>query len=106
MLCRLVDPLERIGRDKEFLDKIAFLGANRTGKQRIALALDAYSVLVPLLLDRHREDFYEIIAIATGKPVEVIESQPVYMTVNDTRDCVQDGILSFFPSSGSSGAGR
>lgn len=106
ILCRLVDPLERIGRDREFLERTAQIAAKRHSMTRIEMAVEAFSVLVPFLLSRHREDLYEVLAITTGKPLEAIEMQPLHVTVNDVQSCLRDGIMSFFPSSGSSAAGQ
>ena len=101
MLCRLVDPLERIGKDREFIEKAVQIAQKRKDMVWMELAVESFATIVPFLLQRHREDFYLVLAIVTEKPVEVIESQPLHVTVDDVQTCLRNGIMSFFPRSDS-----
>ena len=56
--------------------------------------------VIPLLLKNYREDIFEILAIWSDKPVEIIKAQPFAETINQIKALWEDkDFRSFFSSS-------
>lgn len=100
-LCKIAEPLERIGFDKkttETFQKIADL--SKSGMNNIQKASAMIGKYVPLLLGDHREDTFAILAAINDKTVEEIRSQNGMQTIKELKDALTDpDLMDFFSSS-------
>lgn len=100
-LCKIAEPLERIGFDKkttETFQKIADL--SKSGMNNIQKASAMIGKYVPLLLGDHREDTFAILAAIDDKTVEEIRSQNGMQTIKELKDALTDpDLMDFFSSS-------
>lgn len=101
-ICRIAQPIGRIGEDKEIAAYLKTLGG-RKGEPVIALISGAIAKLLPVLLDAHYEDAVEILSAMTGKSKEEIGSQNVLITMRDAKECVDKDLIDFFIASRNTG---
>lgn len=104
VMVKIAEPVERIGGDEELGRKLEEI-AKRGGRKGLQNIVDMYCVFVPLLLERHREDTYAVLAALTGKTAEQIAAQSAMDTMRDARESVDAEFLRFFGWSGSMDAG-
>ena len=89
----IADMTEKLSKDEEFK---AFM-QNYKAEQSNRVFLFK---VIPLLLKNYREDIFEILAIWSDKPVEIIKAQPFSETVNEIKTIWADeDFRSFFSSS-------
>lgn len=95
VMVRIAEPVERIGSDEMLIDKLRALA--QTGrKTAIENAAAMVGALVPVLLERRREDTYAVLAALTGKTAEEIAAQPAMVTLKETRESIDTDFLRFF----------
>lgn len=95
VMVRIAEPVERIGSDEMLIDKLRALA--QTGrKTAIENAAAMVGALVPVLLERRREDTYTILAALTGKTAEEIAAQPAMVTLKEARESIDADFLRFF----------
>ena len=95
VMVRIAEPVERIGSDEMLIDKLRALA--QTGrKTAIENAAAMVGALVPVLLERRREDTYTVLAALTGKTVEEIAAQPAMVTLKEARESIDADFLRFF----------
>jgi hypothetical protein len=95
VMVRIAEPVERIGSDEMLIDKLRALA--QTGrKTAIENAAAMVGTLVPVLLERRREDTYTILAALTGKTAEEIAAQPAMVTLKEARESIDADFLRFF----------
>ena len=105
VMVRIAEPVERIGSDEGLIDKLRALA--QTGRRTaIENAAAMVGALVPVLLERRREDTYTILAALTGKTAEEIAAQPAMLTMKEARESVDGDFLRFFGWSGDTEAGK
>ena len=89
----IADMTEKLSKDEEFK---AFM-QNYKSEQSNRVFLFK---VIPLLLKNYREDIFEILAIWSDKPVEIIKAQPFAETINQIKALWEDkDFRSFFSSS-------
>ena len=65
----------------------------------IALGLQKFTKIVPILLQKRKTDVHGIIGVINGKTAEEIASQNILITAKQIRDIVKDKeLLDFFKS--------
>lgn len=95
VMVRIAEPVERIGSDEMLIDKLRALA--QTGrKTAIENAAAMVGTLVPVLLERRREDTYAVLAALTGKTAEEIAAQPAMVTLKEARESIDADFLRFF----------
>lgn len=93
-LCMMAEPLEIIGNDPDFGAAFAKLdGMKGSLLEKFAAG---YGKIVPIMLRKHRNETYTILAAMTGKTPEEIAKQNVLRTMQDVRDSVDQELLDFF----------
>ena len=105
VMVRIAGPVERIGNDEMLIDKLRAMAA-KGGKTAVENAAGMFGALVPVLLERHREDTYAVLAAMTGKNAEEIAAQNAMVTLREAKECVDGDLLSFFGWSGDTEAGE
>lgn len=105
VLVKIAEPVERIGGDEVLIDKLRAL-AQKGRKTAIENAADMFGALVPVLLDRRREDTYAVLAAMTGKTPEEIAGQNALATMQEARECIDADFLRFFGLSVSTADGK
>lgn len=96
-LCKIAEPLERIGFDKkttETFQEIADL--SKSGMNNIQQTSMMIGKFVPLLLGDHREDTFAILAAINNKTVEEIRSQKGMQTIKELKNALADPDLMDF----------
>ena len=97
-LCKIAEPLERIGFDKKttaVFQEIADMSKdNMNNIQKASVMIGKY---VPLLLGAHREDTFAILAAINDKTVEEIRSQNGMQTIKELKNALADpDLMDFF----------
>lgn len=102
-LCRIAEPMGRIGADEKITGYLKTLGAKK-GRPVLEVATGALATLLPVLLDKHYDDVAEIISAMTGKSREEIDAQNMLVTMRDAKECIDRELIDFFmPSSATVG---
>lgn len=102
VLIRLTPPLCRILRDEHTLaalDELSFTGLD--AQPPLMAATRLWEKLLPLLLDRHADDFYEALSVLTGKAPEELRHQKGLTTLQDLISVWDSQLTSFFSFAGS-----
>ena len=95
VMVEIAEPMERIGNDEVLNDKLRALAA-RKRMTRVEQYASMFGMLVPLLLERHIDDTYAVLAAMTGKTVEEISGQNVLVTMREARESIDADFLRFF----------
>ena len=111
VLCAITPYVCNITTDEELLNaaksKITPAGAGTSKAQMVLLGARKVTELLPLALNKHRNDLYNILAILYELPVETISKQPVLKTMAMIKELTEDkDLLSFFDSSAKEGGGE
>ena len=59
-------------------------------------ALSSMNRLFPLMLERHRDALYGMVAAVGGKTVEEVRSQPLGQTKEGFQEAMSDDVFDFF----------
>lgn len=111
VLCAITPYVCNITTDEELLNaaksKIDPTVAGTSKAQMVLLGAQKVTELLPLVLDKHRNDLYNILAILYGLPVEAIAKQPIFKTIVMVKGLTEDkDLLSFFDSPAKEGGGE
>ena len=100
-ICALVRPMQAIAKDEEINRAFtAIYEKNAEAKSMTVLEKGGMLLeVVPVMLERRYRDTLEIVAVLTGKSIEVLETQNGMETINETMECIDSQLLSFFRSS-------
>ncbi len=99
-LCLIAEPIERITQDEEVSKTLADIGNKRKENTVFGKFIGyTYAKLIPLLLKKHKDSIFEILAVLTGKPVEEIHKQNGWVTVMELRKWLNEDVIRFFTSS-------
>jgi len=101
LLCVLTPPVCRMARDPEVLaafDKVSFGGMD--AMPPLAGAALVWEALIPLLMRRHRDDVYAVLAALTGKTAEGIARQRGLETLKDLQSVWDGELAAFFTCAG------
>ena len=100
VLCTIAEPVEHITQDEEVLEAIKKLAEERQkGGVLGKLAGFAYARFVPLLLKKHKEDTYTILAAFSGKSVQEVASGSAVALFGMLKDLLTPENVRFFTSS-------
>lgn len=75
---------------KEYFDKA------KNNEVNMDLAVDAFSVLLPVFLRDHYVEVAKVLSILTGKSQKEINEQPIKQTISDAKNVFDGDLLSFF----------
>ena len=72
---------------------------DRTKAEMIAIASEKVAELVPLLLKKHKDDVFGIVAAVNGLTLEQVRRQKIIKTMNAIKEMAQDkDLIDFFRS--------
>lgn len=72
---------------------------DRTKAELIAIASEKIAELIPLLLKKHKDDVFGIVAAVNGLTLEQVRKQKIIATANAVREMAQDkDLIDFFKS--------
>lgn len=111
VLCAITPYVCNITTDEELLNaaksKIDPTVAGTSKAQMVLLGAQKVTELLPLVLNKHRNDLYNILAILYELPVEVIAKQPILKTIVMVKGLTEDkDLLSFFGLPAKEGGGE
>lgn len=102
ILCEITPYLGNITSDEELFNELKQEisdGRLMTKAQLMASGLDKINKLVPIVLKKHRDDVYGILAVLNEKTSKEIAKQNFLTTGAQIRDIVKDKVLlDFFKS--------
>lgn len=107
LLARLTPPACRILRDPEVLaafDSASFVESDRLPP--MAAAAMMWERLLPLVLRKHENDVYEVLAALTDKSPEVLKKQKGLMTLKDIQAVWDEELMAFFSYAGAAAQGK
>ena len=107
MICRLTPPVCRMLRDPEAL--AAFDSADfgtASSLPPMAGAAMVWEKLTPVLLHKHRDDFFQALSVLTGKEKEVIRRQTGLETLKDIQAVWDEELMVFFTFAGAAAQGK
>lgn len=106
-LCEISIHLLQITTDEELLQQIKSTLGDTEGKTRAELLVygaDKAGKILPLLLKKHKNEVYGILAVLNNKTIAEIGKQNILVTAAQIRDAIKDKDLVNFIRSCVSGA--
>ena len=98
-LCEMAEPVERITQDEEVVEAFRKMAEDQKNKAiMIRMVGGAYARLVPLLLKKHKEDTFTILALMSGKNYDEIANENAFQLMRDIREAFSKDLLHFFSS--------
>lgn len=103
VLCEVSIYALNILSDKELLASLRMqlegTDGDRTKAEMIAIASEKVAELVPLLLKKHKDDVFGIVAAVNGLTLEQVRQQKIIKTMNAIKEMAQDkDLIDFFKS--------
>lgn len=103
VLCEVSIYALNILSDKELLASLRMqlegTDGDRTKAELIAIASEKIAELIPLLLKKHKDDVFGIVAAVNGLTLEQVRKQKIIATANAVREMAQDkDLIDFFKS--------
>lgn len=103
VLCEVSIYALNILSDKELLASLRMqlegTDGDRTKAEMIAIASEKVAELVPLLLKKHKDDMFGIVAAVNGLTLEQVRQQKIIKTMNAIKEMAQDkDLIDFFKS--------
>lgn len=101
VLCELTPYIANITGDKSLLDELAnkFDSKGKSAAELYTFATHKYAALVPILLKKHREDVFGILAVLNEMEPEKVAKQNILSTMMQVRSVLKDKeLLVFFKS--------
>ena len=103
VLCEVSIYALNILSDKELLASLRMqldgTDGDRTKAELIAIASEKIAELIPLLLKKHKDDVFGIVAVVNGLTLEQVRKQKIIATANAVREMAQDkDLIDFFKS--------
>lgn len=103
VLCEVSIYALNILSDKELLASLRMqlegTDGDRTKAELIAIASEKVAELVPLLLKKHKDDVFGIVAAVNGLTLEQVRQQKIIKTMNAIKEMAQDkDLIDFFRS--------
>lgn len=103
VLCEVSIYALNILSDKELLASLRMqlegTDGDRTKAELIAIASEKIAELIPLLLKKHKDDVFGIVAAVNGLTLEQVRKQKIIATANAVREMAQDkDLIDFFRS--------
>lgn len=103
VLCEVSIYALNILSDKELLASLRMqlegTDGDRTKAEMIAIASEKVAELVPLLLKKHKDDVFGIVAAVNGLTLEQVRQQKIIKTMTAVKEMAQDkDLIDFFKS--------
>lgn len=103
VLCEVSIYALNILSDKELLASLSMqlegTDGDRTKAEMIAIASEKVAELVPLLLKKHKDDVFGIVAAVNGLTLERVRKQKIIKTMTAIKEMAQDkDLIDFFRS--------
>lgn len=103
VLCEVSIYALNILSDKELLASLRMqlegTDGDRTKAEMIAIASEKVAELIPLLLKKHKDDVFGIVAAVNGLTLEQVRKQKIIATANAVKEMAQDkDLIDFFKS--------
>lgn len=103
VLCEVSIYALNILSDKELLASLRMqldgADGDRTKAELIAIASEKIAELIPLLLKKHKDDVFGIVAAVNGLTLEQVRKQKIIATANAVKEMAQDkDLIDFFKS--------
>lgn len=103
VLCEVSIYALNILSDKELLASLRMqlegTDGDRTKAEMIAIASEKVAELIPLLLKKHKDDVFGIVAAVNGLTLEQVRQQKIVKTMTAIKEMAQDkDLIDFFKS--------
>lgn len=103
VLCEVSIYALNILSDKELLASLRMqlegTDGDRTKAEMIAIASEKVAELIPLLLKKHKDDAFGIVAAVNGLTLEQVRQQKIIKTMTAIKEMAQDkDLIDFFKS--------
>lgn len=103
VLCEVSIYALNILSDKELLVSLRMqlegTDGDRTKAEMIAIASEKVAELIPLLLKKHKDDVFGIVAAVNGLTLEQVRQQKIIKTMTAIKEMAQDkDLIDFFKS--------
>lgn len=103
VLCEVSIYALNILSDKELLASLRMqleeTDGDRTKSEMIAIASEKVAELIPLLLKKHKDDVFGIVAAVNGLTLEQVRQQKIIKTMTAIKEMAQDkDLIDFFRS--------
>lgn len=103
VLCEVSIYALNILSDKELLASLRMqlegTDGDRTKAEMIAIASEKVAELIPLLLKKHKDDVFGIVAAVNGLTLEQVRQQKIIKTMTAIKEMAQDkDLIDFFRS--------
>lgn len=103
VLCEVSIYALNILSDKELLASLRMqlegTDGDRTKAEMIAVASEKVAELIPLLLKKHKDDVFGIVAAVNGLTLEQVRQQKIIKTMTAIKEMAQDkDLIDFFKS--------
>nr|DAN08394.1 MAG TPA: hypothetical protein [Caudoviricetes sp.] len=103
VLCEVSIYALNILSDKELLASLRMqlegTDGDRTKAELIAIASEKIAELIPLLLKKHKDDVFGIVAAVNGLTLEQVRQQKIIKTMSAIKEMAQDkDLIDFFKS--------
>lgn len=103
VLCEVSIYALNILSDKELLASLRMqlegTDGDRTKAEMIAIASEKVAELIPLLLKKHKDDVFGIVAAVNGITLEQVRQQKIIKTMTAIKEMAQDkDLIDFFKS--------
>lgn len=103
VLCEVSIYALNILSDKELLASLRVqlegTDGDRTKAEMIAIASEKVAELIPLLLKKHKDDVFGIVAAVNGLTLEQVRQQKIIKTMTAIKEMAQDkDLIDFFKS--------
>lgn len=103
VLCEVSIYALNILSDKELIASLRMqlegTDGDRTKAEMIAIASEKVAELVPLLLKKHKDDVFGIVAAVNGMTLEQVRQQKIIKTMTAIKEMAQDkDLIGFFRS--------
>lgn len=103
VLCEVSIYALNVLSDKELLASLRMqlegTNGDRTKAEMIAIASEKVAELVPLLLKKHKDDVFGIVAAVNGLTLEQVRQQKIIKTMTAIKEMAQDkDLIDFFRS--------
>lgn len=106
VIVQLTPFVSNIAKDEEILSTwVEKATTNKSDTKKVILAkglkkgIEKITTLIPLLLEKHKNDIYSIISILNEKTVEEVANQKLVTTIKEITDLINDkDFIDFFTS--------
>lgn len=102
VLCEVSVYLANIATDEELSEELKHKIDNIDTKTRaeiFALGVEKVTVLMPIILKKHKNDVFGVLAVLNNTTIDAIANQNIMITMAQVKEAVQDReLVDFFKS--------